>query len=154
MFRGISALILDNKGRIAIPTRYRERLYERSQGRLVFTVDTEDPCLLLYPLDEWEQIERKLQDLPRYNTHARRIQRLLIGHAEDVEMDSNGRVLIPQALRKHLDVEADKHITLVGQGRKFELWREQLWESGRQAWLATSGEEDKSLSDELRNLVL
>ena len=77
-----------------MPTRYRERLQERCQGRLIVTVDR-DQCLMLYPLPDWEEIERKLMRLPTLNDKARRLQRLMVGHAADVELDGHGRLLLP-----------------------------------------------------------
>ena len=87
MFRGVSALNLDIKGRMAMPTKYRQRLMEDCDGKLVVTVDR-DHCLLLYPLPEWEDIERKLVRLPSLNKQARRLQRLLIGHATEVDLET------------------------------------------------------------------
>ena len=81
MFRGVSVIQLDEKGRMAIPTRYRHFLEQDAKGQLVVTIDTEDRCLLLYPIIAWEQIEQKIESLPSFNRSARRIQRLVIGHA-------------------------------------------------------------------------
>jgi MraZ protein len=67
MFRGANKVTLDSKGRLAMPTRYRERIVERSNGRLIATVDRSDRCLLIYPLPEWEEIELKLRRLPTLN---------------------------------------------------------------------------------------
>ena len=105
MFRGVNSLNLDAKGRMAMPSKYRERLLGQSDGQLVVTVDLSDPCLLLYPLPEWEDIERKLVRLGNLDPRARRLQRLLIGHATEVELDSNSRILLPPPLREfaHLD---------------------------------------------------
>ena len=86
MFRGANKLTLDAKGRMVMPTRYRERLQERCGGKLVITVD-KDQCLLIYPLPDWEEIERKLMRLPTLNPEARRLQRLMVGHATDLELD-------------------------------------------------------------------
>ena len=99
MFRGLASLNLDSKGRMAIPTRYREQLLRHCNGQMVVTVDR-DHCLLLYTLPDWEEIERKLVRLPSFNRQARRMQRLLIGHATECEMDGNGRILLPPALRE------------------------------------------------------
>src|SRR6187551_1430124 len=98
MFRGAAKVTLDAKGRMVLPTRYREHALERSQGRLVVTVDR-DQCLLLYPLPEWELIERKLMSLPSLHAQARKLQRLMVGHATDVELDGHGRVNVPPELR-------------------------------------------------------
>src|SRR6476660_8251157 len=100
MFRGAAQVTLDAKGRMAIPTRYRERLMTRADGHLVATVDC-DYCLLIYPLPDWEEIERKLVRLPALNKQARRLQRLMVGHATDLELDSHGRVLVPPKLREY-----------------------------------------------------
>jgi MraZ protein len=101
MFRGANKVTLDAKGRLAMPTRYRERIVERSNGRLIATVDRADRCLLIYPLPEWEEIELKLRRLPTLNPLARRLQRLMIGHATDLDLDSSGRILIPPSLREY-----------------------------------------------------
>ena len=100
-FRGVSNLSLDAKGRIVLPARYRERLVEICNSQLVITIDTDQPCLLLYPLNEWELIEEKIEALPSFNPTTRRIQRLLIGHATDVEVDANGRMLLSNPLRDY-----------------------------------------------------
>ena len=132
MFRGVTALNLDTKGRMAIPTRHRERLRECCASQLVITVDT-DRCLLLYPAPEWAEIEAKLEALPSFNKAARTLQRLYIGHAHEVEMDGQGRILLPPELRKFANL--DKRVALVGQGKKFELWDEETWSGKREVWL-------------------
>ena len=133
MFRGVHAISMDSKGRMAIPARFREPLMAVCQGELVLTIDTEELCLLLYPLNEWEVIQQKIEALPSYNRQVRRIQRLLIGHATDLEMDSNGRILVPGPLREHAAL--DKRLVLLGQGKKFEVWSEQRWQQRRDAYL-------------------
>ena len=126
MFRGVTTLNLDAKGRMAIPTRYRERLQETCASRLVLTVDR-DRCLLLYPETEWSEIERKLKSLPSFDKAARALQRLYIGHAQDMEMDAQGRISLPSELRSFAGLE--KRVAMVGQGNKFELWDEEVWNS-------------------------
>ncbi|NKB46346.1 MAG: division/cell wall cluster transcriptional repressor MraZ [Legionellales bacterium] len=154
MFRGISAVNLDTKGRMAMPTRYRDDLQDQDQyqGKLVVTIDTESPCLLLYPLHEWEVIEKKLQNLPSFDPAARRIQRLLIGHATEIELDGNGRILLPPLLREYAGL--DKKIMLVGQGKKFEIWSEERWQHEREVWLAAEANGDVPLPDEIKSLAL
>lgn len=152
MFRGVTELNLDSKGRMAMPMRYRERLIERSEGRLVVTIDTDERCLLLYPLPEWENIERKLDALPSFNAQARRVQRLLMGHATDAEMDSHGRILLSPPLRQY--AQMDKRVVLIGQGKKFELWDEAQWSAKRDQWLAEETVGDETLPTELQSLSL
>ncbi len=132
VFRGANQVTLDAKGRMVMPTRYRDRLVERSSGRLVVTIDR-DQCLLLYPLPDWEEIERKLMRLPTLNTHARRMQRLMVGHATDLELDGHGRVLLPAELRSFAGLTRDG--VLLGQGNRFELWDEVRWTQQRDEWL-------------------
>lgn len=148
MFRGINAINIDGKGRIAVPTRYREAL----RSSLVITIDTEETCLLLYPAVQWQAIEDNLQRLPSFNAAARRIQRLLIGHATDVDLDSNGRVLLPPVLRDY--AKLDKRVVLIGQGNKFEVWNEELWQSKRDQWLVEEADKDDGLPDEMKTFSL
>lgn len=150
-FRGINSVNLDTKGRFAMPTRYRDDLQEHAAGKLVVTIDTDEHCLLLYPLPEWEVIERKIEALPSFNKAARRIQRLLIGHATELELDAQGRLLIPPLLREYAAIE--KRIMLVGQGKKFEGWNETHWTDNREAWLDEKACDD-DMPDELRMISL
>lgn len=131
MYRGINAINVDEKGRIALPTRYRDEL-----NSVIVTIDTEEKCLLLYPSCEWTIIEAKIEALPSFNPTARRVQRLLIGHATELNLDANGRIVLPQILREYASL--DKQIMLVGQGKKFEIWSNLLWEQKRAQWLNAS----------------
>lgn len=125
MFRGIAQLNLDSKGRLAVPSRHRDSLFERCGGHLVITADA-DRCLLIYPLPDWELIQQKLESLSNLDPRVRELQRRLIGFAVDVDMDGAGRILISPALRQFAQLE--KNVVLVGQGRKFELWNHENWE--------------------------
>lgn len=125
MFRGSFALNLDDKGRLTLPTRYRDSLLSDCSGQLICTIDHKDPCLLLYPLCEWEEIEEKLKRLSSFNPQEQRLKRLLLGHATDCEMDKNGRILLPATLRAHANLS--KELRLVGQLNKFEIWDEHTW---------------------------
>ena len=153
MFRGINAVNIDSKGRLAVPTKYRDSLVQDCAGRVVMTIDTDATCLLLYPMPEWEVIERKIQALPSFNAQARRVQRLLIGHATDMELDNTGRLLVPPLLRDYAGF--DKRVMLVGQGKKFELWDEAQWHANRTKWLALGSDLNADeLPQELQNLAL
>lgn len=151
MLRGVHTLALDAKGRIAVPSRYRALLQSMAEGALVTTIDTEARCLLIYPLSEWEVIQEKISALSSFNKAARRIQRLLVGHATDVEMDASGRVLVPPPLREYAGL--DKKVVLLGQGNKFELWSEEQWAQTRDAYLDEAGDED-TLTAELEQISL
>ena len=125
MFRGVTALTIDSKGRVPMPARYRDVLQLRASGKLVVTADSA-LCLLLYAAPDWEPIQDKLMSLSSFNPRVRDLQRLLVGNASDAEMDAAGRILIPGPLRKFAGLEKD--VALVGQGGRFELWDERKWE--------------------------
>ena len=115
MFRGIHNINLDNKGRITVPTRYRSTINDQASGNMIITIDPGEKCLLLYPLSAWGDIEKQINDLPAFQKNTRRVQRLLVGHAEDVQMDKNGRILISLPLRSF--AELSKKVTMIGQGK-------------------------------------
>jgi len=151
LFRGANAISLDAKGRLAMPSRYRDELLSRCNGQLIVTIDAVDPCLCVYPLPEWELIEAKLRDLPSLREETRRLQRLLIGNAVDIELDGSGRFLVPPRLRAHAGL--DKHAMLVGQLNKFQLWNEDAWNALADADLAAI-KQPGALPDDLRDLIL
>jgi MraZ protein len=151
MFRGLNTINMDAKGRLAIPAKYRERLAELCDGHLVVTIDTEERSLLVYPMNEWEVIEKQIAALPSFDKRARRIQRLLIGHASDVEIDGSGRILLPAALREYAGLE--KEAVLIGQGKKLELWSKDAWEGTREEYLDEANDESQ-LSEQIMSISL
>ena len=151
MFRGAAAINIDAKGRMAMPVRFRELFAAASEGKLVITIDTEESCLMIYPLPEWDIIQAKLEQLPSFNPAARRIQRLLIGHATDVELDGNGRILLPSVLREYAQLE--KKAILLGQGKKIELWSESRWNARRDDYLQEASDTSE-LPDAMHDLSL
>jgi MraZ protein len=150
-FRGINNIAVDAKGRMAMPARYRDRLLEACGGRLVVTVD-QDHCLLVYPLPEWEVIEEKLVNLPSLNKQSRLLQRLLIGHATDLEMDAQGRILLPTMLREYAGLK--KKAVLIGQGKKLEIWDEETWAQSQEEWVAAVQADEGELPAALEDLSL
>ena len=147
MFKGIHNINLDGKGRLTIPTKYRNTISDQSNGNMVVTIDSEEKCLLLYPATIFSNIESKINDLPSFTKNTRRIQRLLIGHAEDLELDSSGRILLPKPLR--LVAEMSKKVTLIGQGQKFEIWSDDIWNNKVNKWRSEETDESSEsvLSD-------
>ncbi len=131
---------------MAIPTRVREGLVASCAGRLVVTAHTEDRCLLVFPEPKWQEILPKIQNLPTMNKASRRVQRLLIGYACPLELDANGRILVPPTLRSYANL--DKKLMLTGLGDKLELWDEGSWF----AQMEEPGDDD--LPAELQSLVL
>ncbi len=136
MFRGVSHLSLDAKGRISIPARYRDELVSECSGQLIVTTDP-SKCLLIYPQPVWGPIEEKLSGLSSFNHKVRSLQRLLIGNACDVEMDNVGRILVAPSLRRYAGL-VNKEVVLVGQGEKFELWDEKQWDMQMESAMALS----------------
>ncbi|MCZ6854087.1 MAG: division/cell wall cluster transcriptional repressor MraZ [Gammaproteobacteria bacterium] len=134
MFRGINSATLDAKGRMALPTRFREPIGAIAASKLVVTIDMREKCLLMYPLPEWEVVQQKLEALSNIGEQARLLQRLLIGHATDLELDGSGRILLPQMLRDFAKLK--KKLVLVGQGNKIEIWSHTSWHGRMEQWLA------------------
>ena len=132
---------------MALPARVRETLQQVSFGKVVLTIDIREKCLMLYPLPEWEKVQTTLTGLANVRSKIRTVQRLLIGHATDLELDAQGRVLIPKLLRQYACL--DKKLILLGQGNKIEIWNESQWNERRDVWL--DGELVESL-DELDEL--
>ncbi|MEO0435811.1 MAG: division/cell wall cluster transcriptional repressor MraZ [Pseudomonadota bacterium] len=151
MFRGVQHISMDAKGRMAVPSRHRDALIAQADGQIVVTIDTQSPCLSIYPLAEWDRIEQILQDLPSLNPAVKRFQRLMLGYATDIQIDANGRMLLPPSLREYAHFE--KKLVLVGQGNKLELWSEELWISERDRALEEVAA-NTPLPDELMNLPL
>ena len=150
-FRGVSTLNLDTKGRFAIPTKHRDRLVELCASQLVITVD-KDRCLLIYPEPTWIEIEKKINDLPSFNNATRILKRLYVGHAHEVEMDAQGRVLLPPKLREFAGLT--KKVALVGQGEHLELWDEDRWDQQRDDWLLNVNFDELELPPELQSLTI
>ncbi len=132
---------------MAIPTRYREAVAARCEGHFVATIDR-DPCLLLYPLPDWEEVERRLMRLPANKPAVRAFQRRMVGHAVEMEMDSHGRILISKELRDIAGL--DRQAMLIGQGNKFELWDEGRWNQ----WMDESSNGIAELPEELESIQL
>ncbi|MGH1469761.1 MAG: division/cell wall cluster transcriptional repressor MraZ [Cellvibrionaceae bacterium] len=147
MFLGNNAINMDAKGRFAVPTRVRETLASACDGRLVITAHNEERCLLVYPEPQWQELLPKIEALPNLNKAASRLQRLLIGYATPLEMDSSGRLLLPATLRDYAGL--GKKLMLVGQGKKMELWSEENWNQ----WLIDSAK-DEVITEEMASLSL
>lgn len=144
MFRGRQRLALDSKGRLQLPSKFRTGTLVEETGRVVVTIDRA-PCLLIYPLPEWEIVEHKLARLSSVSETARQWKRFLLGNAEDCEIDAQARILLPAELRVFALLE--KQVMLVGQGNKLELWNAPLWDGQNAAWLAQSSSLAASLPE-------
>lgn len=125
MFQGATGLNLDAKGRLAVPTRHRDPLQSGPSGKLVLTAHPHK-CLLLYPAAAWEPIRARIMTFSSFDPQLTLWKRLLVGFAEELELDGSGRLLISPALRKFAGLE--KQLMLVGQGSHFELWSQEAWD--------------------------
>jgi len=152
VFRGINTLTIDAKGRVAIPSRCRQRLREAQSGdgELVATLHFLGHCLLLYPLAEWEQIERKLVELPALDPVADQLKKMLMGYAVECTPDGQGRILLPPVLREQVGLE--RRALLVGQGNKYEIWNEESWNEQRSQWLQQVSSGAVELPESLKSL--
>ncbi|MBD8881548.1 MULTISPECIES: division/cell wall cluster transcriptional repressor MraZ [Rhodanobacter] len=124
MFQGETAITVDDKGRLAIPTAYRELVVGACANRLVVTYNPfELGCLWLFPHDEWEKVRDQVNALPKVKAAHRDMQMKLVGAATVVEPDGAARILLPASQRSAAGIE--KKAVLLGMGNKFELWSEQ-----------------------------
>lgn len=150
MFFGETAITLDAKGRIAMPTRYREDLMSACEGRLVLTYSAFDSgCLWLYPESEWSRVREQVMALSTFNSSHRSLQRRLVGSATQIEADGNGRLLLPQTLRQVANLE--KRVVLMGMGQRFEIWNENILSQRR---IEEERQMQSESSSEMSQLVL
>jgi MraZ protein len=121
VFRGRFQHSLDDKGRVAIPQRFRETLGNSEEGSLSLVITVEpDECLVVYPEPSWRELESKVATLPQMNEDLKVYLRFTIGWATDCQLDRQGRILIPQPLREYARLERD--VWFVGMLNKFEIW--------------------------------
>ncbi len=150
MYFGEHAITLDAKGRMAIPTRYRDAIKEQCDNRLVLTYSAFDSgALWLYPEDDWKRVRDEVMGLSTFNPSHRSLQRRLVGSATPLEPDASGRVLLPQALRQVAGLE--KRVVFMGMGSRFEIWNETVLNQKRAEEERTLGEH---ASTEMSSLVL
>lgn len=133
MFRGLSELNIDSKGRLAVPSRYRECLFVKESARSVLTLSPMDRSILLYPAAEWTLIESQLEKLSDSEKQSRRVKQMMRGHATDCHIDASGRILIPRKLRDYAEIQ--KQVVFSGQGNKFEIWNASEWEKQLEQWV-------------------
>ena len=148
MFQGETAITIDDKGRLAIPTAYRDIVARECGNRLVITYNPfESGCLYLYPQPVWERVRDDVNKLPRTKKTSRLLQLKLVGAAAFAEPDGSGRISIPASQRGAVGIE--KKAVLLGMGDKFELWSEQAHHEQIRQTLG-----DADLGEDLLDLAL
>ena len=120
MFRGRYEHTIDGKGRTSLPARYREVLNSSKGTRLVITTALLDPCLLAYPLEEWEAFEARLAALPSFDRSVTQLRRMCVSGAVECDLDKLGRVLLPASLREYAGLS--RELVWAGVGPHIELW--------------------------------
>ena len=148
MFQGETAITVDDKGRLTVPTVYRERIARECGNRLVIAYNPFDAgCLWLYAEQEWERVRDEVMAKPNTQRVVRTLQQKLVGSAAHLELDGNGRISLPPSHRNAVGIE--KKAVLMGMGDKFELWSEQAHRALIQQTLS-----DADLGDGLLDLKL
>ena len=144
---GFNTVSLDQKGRLAIPAKYRTSFIQKNETQIVITKDPQYPSLKIYPGSQWIEISSKLESLQGLDPIVRNLQWTILGNASVTEFDPKGRmlVLIPSELRKYAELINEKQISLIGMGNKFEIWNVSNWEMRQ-----TGG----SLATEILDVVL
>lgn len=138
MFRGATHLSMDAKYRLAVPAKHRDALLAQSAGNLILTAHPHR-CLLLYPQPAWAPIEAKINGLSSFNSQTSAYQRMMVGQAEDLALDSAGRLLVSPVLRSF--AKLDKDVMFVGQGSHFELWNLDAWHLQLETLMSGDGAE-------------
>lgn len=152
VFRGFNKISIDSKGRLAVPSRYRDLIAVQAENNLVITLNPLDRSLWLYPLPEWDVIEDKLATLSDFDKQSRRTKQMMRGYASDCQLDSQGRILLPKELRSY--AELTKQAVILGQGNKFEIWNETAWDAQRDEWLESVGDDSVPTPESLQSLSL
>lgn len=124
MFRGRYEHTIDPKGRLSIPSKFREILASNSDERVILT--NFDNCLWAYPVREWKVVEDKVAALPQFKPEVKALQRFFISAASECPLDPNGRIIVPPPLRRYASLETD--VVIVGATKRFEIWSKEKWQ--------------------------
>ena len=116
---------MTDKGRISVPAKFRDVLNDK-YGEESLIITNFDRCLIVYPLQEWNEIERRAAELPQFKQEVISFLRHLIGNADDCPIDGQGRILLPQSLRNHAQIKRD--VVMIGMLTKFEIWAKEIWD--------------------------
>ena len=155
MYFGINLVKIDNKGRIAIPARHRDSLRNSGGSRVAVTIHPMgEPCLWMYPWEEWEKTAELVANLPSLNRQNAQLQRILFSNLFELDLDGQGRILLPPGHREHAGLTAGEQVAVIGQGRKFEIWSQQMAKQVEEENLKALQDPDSEVSAEIQNLNL
>jgi len=155
MYFGNNLVKLDTKGRVAIPARHRESLRNSGGSRVAVTIHPMgESCLWVYPWDEWEKTAEVVANLPSLNRQNAQLQRILFSNLFELDLDGQGRILLPQRHRAHAGLEAGEQISIIGQGRKLEIWSQQMAQQVEEENMMALRDPDSEVSAEIENLNL
>jgi len=146
MFRGRYEHVIDSKGRVSFPVKFREVLNEKYDDRLIITNFIN--CLVAYPLAEWQLLEEKLSSMSMVRRDVKSFQRFFISGVAECNIDKQGRILIPPTLREYANLE--KEVVFAGMIKQVEIWSKERWELE----IATTKEKLGDISDALAELGL
>ena len=124
MFRGRYEYTIDPKGRLSIPSKFREILIANYDERLILT--NFDNCLWATPVREWKVVEEKVSQLPQFKPEVKALQRFFISAASECPLDPNGRIIIPTTLRRYGGLMKD--VVIVGMTKRIEIWARERWQ--------------------------
>jgi MraZ protein len=130
VFRGTYEHAIDGKGRTSFPSKFRELLAGEESSKLILTIGLE-PCLLVYPMPAWKKFGERVRELPAFDSAVRDLKRVYFTNAQDVELDSVGRMLIPSMLRDYANLRRD--VVWAGNDQVVELWDKEAFNAARQA---------------------
>ena len=146
MFRGRFRYAVDTKGRVSIPSKFRELLSSNFDERLIIT--NFDQCLWAYPVSAWQELEKKVGALPQFLDEVKALQRVFISAAVECPLDKQGRILVPSELREYAGI--DREVVVVGMTQRIEFWARERWDMV----FTTSQQRLESLGSKLADLGL
>ena len=147
MFRGQFTHALDQKSRVSVPARFRDLLLKDGNTQLILTPSPFDPCLHLYSLSTWEDLERKIAALPSHDPRIVRFRRLYVSPAIECELDRTGRILIPQDFKDKARLTKD--VLFAGMVHIIELWAKDAWD----VVTHMSAEEQAAFREEMKEFI-
>ena len=151
---GYNLVAIDTKGRISLPSKYRESLKDFEASKRIITRDPQYPSLKLYPKKTWDYISSNLISLQTHDTIVRKLQWTILGNASVINFDLNNRMnaLISSDLREYAELNNEKKVVLIGMGDKFEIWNSENWDARQRSSALSSEILEIVLPDSVKNL--